>query len=267
MTTIETGKARLINGDCILSMAELPDASVDGIIIDPPYSSGGAFSTTRKMDTYQKYCTSGSKFGKDKSFTGDNMDMRSYTSFLREVLFVARMKTKTEGVCCVFIDFRNLPAVADAMQMAGWIWRGIAVWDKKNCRPQKGRFKNQCEYIVWGSNGDMPIERGVGALDGVFSFGNVPTQKRHHQTEKPVELLKRVVELVPEGGTVLDCFMGSGSTGVACVETGRKFIGAELDADYFEIAKRRIEAAEDQFSLFAGGTPDDNYSFLEGTQT
>lgn len=58
--------------------------------------------------------------------------MRSFTLFLREVLFSARLKTKDQGVCCVFIDFRNLPAVADALQMAGWIWRGIAVWDKKS---------------------------------------------------------------------------------------------------------------------------------------
>ena len=92
-----------------------------------------------------------------------------------------------------------------------------------------GRFKNQCEYIVWGSNGDLPTERGVGVLDGLFSYGNVPTAKRHHQTEKPLDLMKRVVEIVPEGGLVLDCFMGSGSTGVACMETGRRFIGGELD--------------------------------------
>lgn len=253
MDRITTDRARLYCGDCFRVLEELQEREVDGVIIDPPYSSGGTFSTMRKGDTYKKYCRSGSEFGKDKSFTGDNMDMRSFTLFLREVLFSARLKTKDQGVCCVFIDFRNLPAVADALQMAGWIWRGIAVWDKKSSRPQMGRFKNQCEYIVWGSNGDLPLERGVGVLDGLFSYGNVPTAKRYHQTEKPLALMKQVVEIVPAGGVVLDFFMGSGTTGVACMETGRRFIGGELDKEYFETARRRIEAAENQTSIFAGG--------------
>ena len=253
MDRITTDRARLYCGDCFRVLEELQEREVDGVIIDPPYSSGGTFSTMRKGNTYKKYCRSGSEFGKDKSFTGDNMDMRSFTLFLREVLFSARLKTKDQGVCCVFIDFRNLPAVADALQMAGWIWRGIAVWDKKSSRPQMGRFKNQCEYIVWGSNGDLPLERGVGVLDGLFSYGNVPTAKRYHQTEKPLALMKQVVEIVPAGGVVLDFFMGSGTTGVACMETGRRFIGGELDKEYFETARRRIEAAENQTSIFAGG--------------
>ena len=181
MDCITTDRARLYCGDCFRVLEELPERDVDGVIIDPPYSSGGTFSTMRKGDTYKKYCRSGSEFGKDKSFTGDNMDMRSFTLFLREVLFSARLKTKDQGVCCVFIDFRNLPAVADALQMAGWIWRGIAVWDKKSSRPQMGRFKNQCEYIVWGSNGDLPTERGVGVLDGLFPTG---TSRPQNDTTK-----------------------------------------------------------------------------------
>ena len=63
------------------------------------------------------------------------------------------------------------PAASDALQWAGWIWRGTAVWDKGNSRPQKGRFRQQAEYIVWGSNGDMPINRPVPCLPGVFKYG------------------------------------------------------------------------------------------------
>lgn len=246
--------AVLYQGDCINTMEEIPDGSVDGLIIDPPYSSGGTFSTQRKTETGKKYLdTGGEKQTKFPDFSGDNMDMRSFTMFMRAVLFEGRQKTKESGVCCVFIDFRNLPAVADAMQMAGWTWRGIAVWDKLNSRPQKGRFKNQCEYIVWGSNGAMPPDRGVPVLDGVFRFQNVPTARAHHQTEKPIGLMEKVVEIVPPGGTVLDCFMGSGSTGVACVRTGRRFIGIELNEFYFETAARRIEEETSQETLFCGG--------------
>lgn len=73
------------------------------------------------------------------------------------------------------------------------------------------------------------------------------------KTEKPLGLMKRVVEIVPTGRLVLDCFMGSGTTGIACMETGWRFIGGELDKEYFETARRRIEAAENQTSIFAGG--------------
>lgn len=77
--------------------------------------------------------------------------------------------------------------------------------------------------------------------------------KAHHQTEKPIGLMEKVVEIVPEGGTVLDCFMGSGSTGVACIRTGRRFIGIELNEIYYATAIKRIEEETSQVSLFGGG--------------
>ena len=70
-----------------------------------------------------------------------------------------------------------------------------------------------------------------------------------HATEKPVELLEHLMSICPDGGTVLDLFMGSGSTGVACVNTGRNFIGMELDVYYFEAAKQRIEEASAQCTM------------------
>lgn len=68
-------------------------------------------------------------------------------------------------------------------------------------------------------------------------------------TEKPVELLEKLLAISPKGGTVIDIFMGSGSTGVACVNTGRKFIGIELDPGYFETATRRISEAQEKIKI------------------
>ena len=99
----------------------------------------------------------------------------------------------------------------------------------------------------------MPLDRGVPVLDGVFRFQNVPTARAHHQTEKPIGLMEKVVEIVPPGGTVLDCFMGSGSTGVACVRTARGFIRMVLNKFYFESAARRIEEKTSQEPLLWGG--------------
>lgn len=239
----------LLQGDCLELMQDIPDGSVEMILTDPPYSSGGLFADDRKTNTRMKYCDSGyNGAARFQNFSGDNMDQRSFTEFMRMVLAKARHKCKSEAVAAVFVDWRNLPAITDALQAAGWIWRGIVVWDKGNSRPIPNRFRNDCEYVVWGTNGP----RKTAYIDGVFigagcyHVKSVPTSKKHHQTEKPVELLEKLLEICPESGTVLDLFMGSGSTGVACVNTGRSFIGMELDHGYYETAKRRIWEAEER---------------------
>ena len=118
------------------------------------------------------------------------------------------------------------------------------MWDKGNSRNIPHRFRNDCEYIVWGTKGERPAkpEKGINIYPGCYHIKGMNTRKKHHQTEKPTELLEKLIAVSPEGGTVLDCFMGSGSTGVACLNTNRNFIGIELSADYFRIAQNRINA-------------------------
>lgn len=235
----------LLNGDCLEMMDKIPDGSVDMVLADPPYSSGGLHTSDRQKSTRQKYTDKDEHRGAARfpSFSGDNMDQRSFTEYMRIVFTRARKKTKPEGIVAAFIDWRNLPAMTDAIQMAGWVWRGIVIWDKKSSRPQKGRFRNQCEYVVWGSNGNLPVNRDAPCLAGVYSYVNVPSSKRHHQTEKPVELMEDLLQIVPGSAVVLDPFMGSGSTGVACAHMERNFIGIELDRQYYDTAKSRIEQA------------------------
>ena len=79
----------------------------------------------------------------------------------------------------MFVDWRNLPAMTDAVQMAGWVWRGVVVWDKGISRNQPGRFRNDCEFVVWCSNGDLPIDwkaaKGTKAMPGVYHVPIVVT--------------------------------------------------------------------------------------------
>lgn len=95
-----------------------------------------------------------------------------------------------------------------------------------------------------GSKGPMANnDRGVGCLPGMSSCA-VSKGGRFHQTGKPVEVMKEVISIVEPGGIILDPFMGSGSTGVAAQETGRKFIGIEYTEHYFNVAKERLGEIE-----------------------
>lgn len=230
--------------DCLEGMKQIPNGSVDLVLTDPPYSSGGAFAGDRKSTTSTKYtATDYSGASALPDFSGDNMDKRGFMEFSRQVFAKCREKTKPEGVIAVFIDWRNLPALCDSLQAAGWVWRGIAVWNKPNGRPQKGRFRNEFEFIVWGSNGPMPIDRDVGCLPGYYRYSNVQAAARLHQTEKPLQLIEDLLEIVPRGSTVLDPFMGSGTTAEACIRTARHFIVFELGPKYHAIAVERVEKA------------------------
>ena len=145
----------------------------------------------------------------------------------------------TDGApICLFIDWRQYPSITDALQRAGWVWRGVAVWDKLTSRPQKGRFRQQSEYIVWGSNGPMPVNRPVGCLPGVFRYAN--PQNRIHVTEKPLQLMRDIVKICEPGGRILDPFAGSGTTVLAAVREGYEAVGIELNDAYFKLGSDRV---------------------------
>ena len=157
---------------------------------------------------------------------------------MAEWLYDARKACKVGAPICLFIDWRQYPSITDALQWAGWIWRGTAVWDKGNSRPQKGRFRQQAEYIVWGSNGPMPINRPVSCLPGVFRYGN--PQNRIHVTEKPLQLMKDVIQICEPGGRILDPFAGAGTTILAAVEEGYETVGIEVTDAYYKLGSDRV---------------------------
>lgn len=245
---VTIGDATLYLGDCMHVFDDL-QAAVQAVITDPPYSSGGQFRGDRAMGTKAKYLQSDS--GNKQvlaEFTGDNRDQRSFHFWSALWCSAAMQVTDPGGIACFFTDWRQLPVSTDYMQAGGWIWRGVVPWAKPTYRPQMGRFGAQCEYVVWGSNGPLPVERDVGCLPGFFDHGS-PVQ-REHITQKPEALMAEIVAITPAGTTVLDPFMGSGTTGVAAIKTGRKFVGVELTEQHFEICCRRLEDAAREHDLF-----------------
>ena len=206
----------IIHGDSLTVLESFPPSTFDAVITDPPYASGGRTQAEKSKATAKKYSSMGGNAPPD--FDGDAKDQRSWTRWAAEWLYLARRAAKPGAPVCMFIDWRQLPCASDALQWAGWIWRGIAVWDKGNSRPQKGRFRQQAEYIVWGSNGDMPVSRPVPCLPGVFKYGN--PQNRIHLTEKPLQLMQDLVKITEPGGHILDCRLGSGHA-ARCRCTGK----------------------------------------------
>ena len=222
--------------------------SVDAVVTDPPYSSGGQFRGDRMQSVQAKYVQSTSEQTCRVSFSGDNRDQRSFLIWCSIWMSEARRVTREGGVIVCFTDWRQLPTITDAVQCAGFVWRGLATWWKPGIRMQKGRFSQSAEYVVYASNG--PLTDGEQSPQNVFRCKPVGGSDKDHIAEKPVDLLKWASSVSISGATVFDPFMGSGTTGVACVQTGRKFIGCEIDQNYFTIAQRRIAEAQAQPTLF-----------------
>lgn len=241
------GRARwcVVEGDALSLLASLPDGCVDGVVTDPPYSSGGLHKGDRAKSTDAKY--TGSEYqGRRPDFAGDARDQRSWgywsTLWLGEALRVAREDARLVA----FSDWRQLPTITDAVQAGGWIWRGIVPWNKgEGSRPIPGGFRGQCEYAVWATNGPLPPPvAGVTILPG-FLQAAVTQDDKHHQTGKPVSIMRELVRVVRRDGVVLDPFAGSGSTGVAALLEGRRVILCERVAEYAAIARARLaDAAE-----------------------
>lgn len=233
----------LRQADCLESLRSMEDGCADAVITDPPYSSGGFSRDDKGMDVATKYQSGGAQ-KKYPSFSGDSRDQRGYLAWCSLWISEAYRILKPGGYALVFTDWRQLPVITDALQSGGVFWRGIVSWDKGpgSRAPHKGYFKHQCEYIAWGTKGKATIAKHDGPFPGSITCP-VNQNDKHHLTGKPVELMKELVRCVEPGGLVVDPFAGSGSTGVACVITGRRFVGIEREAEYVEIGKKRMEHA------------------------
>jgi site-specific DNA-methyltransferase (adenine-specific) len=233
----------LRQGDALTVLAKMPDGCVDSVITDPPYNSGGRTAKERTSRTARQKYTSADAKRPLPDFTGETMDQRSYGFWLTQIMTEAHRLTKAGGTGLLFTDWRQLPTTTDAIQAAGWLWRGVLAWHKPAARPQKGRFTQNCEFIVWASKGQIDGSRNPVYLPGLYSASQPSGRDRVHITQKPVSVMRDLVKICPERGTVLDFCAGSGSTGVAALLEGRDFIGVEKTEEYAAIATERLSQA------------------------
>lgn len=230
----------LYHGESLGILRYLPGDSFDAVISDPPYSSGGLTRSDRSQDPEKKYQQTGVDLIR-ASFSGDNRDGRSWCYWSALWISECLRLVRESGKCLMFTDWRQLPTASDAMQAGGFVWRGVISWDKgEGARaPHTGYFRHQCEYLVWGTRGVSKAADWGGPWPGSYRF-TVRQDDKFHLTGKPTELLRSLVECVPCGGSILDPFGGSGTTGVAAKLNGRKCVLIEQEKQNCEIAANRL---------------------------
>lgn len=222
----------IYQGDSLQIIPELTD--IGAVITDPPYSSGGAHRSDRTQSTVTKYVNTGTQAYRPE-FAGDSRDQRSFLAWC-SLWMAACYNVALPGAPIVaFIDWRQLPILTDGLQAGGWVWRGVAVWDKGFGRPRPGGFSNSVEFAAWGSKG--PLEQRDVYPPGIFH--STPPKDRQHITQKPEAVMGWLMSIVPPGSTILDPFMGSGTTLKAAKEHGHRAIGIEVDGAFCEIAAKR----------------------------
>lgn len=224
-------------GDCLEILPTL--GKVDAVVTDPPYGIGYASSWKTRMDGQPR--SSGASFGKDELNT-------DWVPMVYRLL-----KQDTYAYC--FTRWDVLPIWRAAFVSAGFRVAQRLIWDK--CHWKMGdlsQYGSQTEDILLLAKGRPAIfDGGIGRKGNVFRYssGFLPEGQEDHPTQKPVLLMcEFITDCTRPGATVLDPFMGSGTTGVACVRTGRRFIGIEIDPGYYAIAQRRIAEAQMSPQLF-----------------
>ena len=226
----------IYHGDCFDILHDL--SGIGAVVTDPPYSSGGAFRGDRAMQTTAKYVQTGTMAYRP-DFAGDNRDQRSFLVWCSMWLNAARRASEPGAVLASFIDWRQLPVLTDAVQAGGWQWRNLATWWKPGVRMQRGSFSLSAEYVVYATNGPSDSDF-AGAVQNVFKCAPVTGDAKDHIAEKPVDVMRWIMQTVAPGAVVLDPFMGSGTTLRAAKDTGHPVIGIEVDERYCEIAAKRM---------------------------
>lgn len=220
-------------GDCLEIMKDIPNESIDLIVTDPPYRTiSGGHNTPKWISGYGSsvlYKNDG------KIFKHNNIN---HYDWLKESYRVL----KKGSHIYIMTNLLNLFMLKEIAEKIGFKLHNLLVWEKNTCNANRWYMKN-CEYILFMRKEKAKSINNASSKT-VHKYNNIVGNKLH-PTEKPVELMELYVKNSSnENDIVLDPFMGSGSTGVACINTNRNFIGIELDKKYYKIACERIHNIE-----------------------
>ena len=232
---------KIYNMDCLEGMKHIPDGSIDLVATVPPYklTSRGSSGT---MSGY--WATDIARKG--KVFEHNDIEIEEYLPEFYRIL-------KPDAHCYIMCNNLNLPHFFEVISKSKFNFIKLLVWDKNSAICGK-YYMGQVEHIFFLRKGkDKPINDC-----GMSDLLSIPLQRDKdkdgnniHDSQKPEMLFQILINMsTDEGQTVLDPFMGSGTTAVACIKEKRHFIGYELNKEYYDKACKRIDAAQRQLTLF-----------------
>ena len=224
--TWSAGDVSLWRGDCLEVMRGMEAGSVDAVITDPPYFLPQQSYVGKRGEGYHKRHLG---------------DMSVFDTYFKVFFVEVDRILKDTGTSYVFCDAKSYPFFFRSMYPHFKHVR-LLIWDKV-VSYNGYTWRHQHELIAWGERENA--ERVPTGDGDILSCRGVLQKDRQHPAEKPDLLIRRLIEK-HDHDTILDPFMGSGTTGVACHQTGRNFIGIEIDETYFKIAEQRIKKARQQ---------------------
>ena len=214
---------KLLRGDCVELLAKIPNESINSIITDPPYFLGMTHNG-------QKGCFN---------------DLVICKPFFERLFNEYKRVLKPDGCIYFFCDWRTYPFYFPIMNTILNV-KNMLVWDKLSGPGNYYSFQHELVIFTTKRHG-FNVKGTHSIINDIPTFctgAKTTNGEKVHPTQKPVELIEKfIAHSTNEGDTVLDTFAGSGTTGVACVNLNRRFIGMELDDNYFEIAQTRISEA------------------------
>lgn len=239
--------SEIIEGDCLKLLPAMPAESIDVVWTDPPYflSNGGSTCKNGKRAAVSK-----GQWDESKGIEADHQFHTDWLSACQRVL-------KPDGTIWVSATHHTLFSIGYTMQELGFKILNLITWEKPNPPPNLAcrYFTHSTEQIIWAAKNEqsrhlfnyaaMKDANGGKQMKTVWTF-TAPSkaEKSHgsHPTQKPLALVSRcLLASTAPGDLVLDPFCGSGTTGIAAVSLGRKFIGIEKDAAYRHLSQERLK--------------------------
>ncbi len=219
---IEEDLNKIIHGDCLKEIPRIEDGSVDCVIIDPPY--GIDFQSNYKKE----------KFDKIKNDTNDSFKL------LDNSLEKVKPKMKKDSHIYIFTSWKVFDKVKPIIEKHFEI-KNCLIWNKEDrgMGDLNGNYAESYEMIIFATQGKRKLYSEKRPMN-ILNFSR--TENSEHPTQKPVELLKELIEnSTKESQVVLDYFLGSGSTVIAAKEVGRKWLGIELEEEYIDVINGRLK--------------------------
>lgn len=229
---------KVYNCDCRELMRSMVAAGikVDSVITDPPYLIN--YKTNYRQNKEHKFC---------KAIQNDD-----YPQLIIEIMPLLYDVMKDNTPLYMFCGSDKVDFFKQEVEKFFTV-KNLIVWDKGNrtAGDLNAQYAKCYEFIIYANKGRAPFIDGKRRLDDIWRFPRVSGTEQIHQNQKPINLLIQIInQHTKPGDTILDPFMGSFTTAVCAYKSGRNFIGAELDKEYYELGQKRLEKEMRQISFF-----------------